>query len=687
MFNLYERESSRESQESDLSALPAGARPSHGLLSSSPSEDSLFKRPPAPVASSVSSSEQVYSGRQVDPATASKLAAFSLRLRTLTATALLTPARTPVKGGPRPGAMVTPRNRTPGSVATPLSCATTPLDSVTNRPDPTCFVAVIEGRGSARGEVGLAAVSLSAPALVLCQFSDCSTYPRTLAKLLAINPGEVIFPSGNLDPGPAASTGVKLYDDIRSSHPHAKVVAVHRKYFNEAKGLLAVKQVMVAEVSSVEMQFHNKFYCLAAACALLKYVEYTNNYGFNRASLKVEFQVADQSTVIDPATAEHIELLSSLGPRRSKLSLLGVLDHCSTPGGTRLLRANLFQPPVDRAVIEARQEAVTELIESPNLYDDLRAMLARFPHLDSILSLCIKKPDLHISQGQVDAKVDQMVGLRQVFELLPALCTALQQAQQSALLRRHSAALSRHLGTSALLLEMLNLVISDGAHINRGAIKFSRAMAVRQEVNGLLDISRKAFSECVNQLEQYVAELEEELALPLRLHWAHQQGFVIQLTSTRTNKYSVKDLPESSQRIQKKGRVITFVTMESVVKDQQVKDTMREIATMSNCVLDELLVEVREHIGFLYQLSETLSGTDLVLALAAVSMAPNFVRPEFGDSMVVRLGRHPILDTMPLEVVPNHIQADPLSRLHILSGPNMSGKSTYLRQVRGLRTR
>jgi hypothetical protein len=143
-----------------------------------------------------------------------------------------------------------------------------------------------------------------------------------------------------------------------------------------------------------------------------------------------------------------------------------------------------------------------------------------------------------------------------VFELLPGL----QQAQQSAILRRHSASLSRHLGTSALLLEMLNLVISN---IDQGAVKFSRTIAVGPDVNSLLDIARKAFGECVNQLELYVAELEKELELPLKI--------------------------------------------ESVVKDQEVKDMMREIVTMSNSVLDELLVEVREHIGFLNQLSETLT--------------------------------------------------------------------------------
>ena len=617
---------------------------------------------------------------QVDAVTASKLAAFSERLRSLTSSALVT--RTPVKSR-TPGSLVTPRNKTPDSRTTLRSCGTTPLSSATNLPDPACFVAVMEGRGAAKGEVGIAAITMTDPSLILCQFSDSSTYPRTLTKLLALNPCEVIFPSTTIEPLQAASTGVKLYDDIQASLGEARLIPVHRKYFNESKGKLSIKQVMVDEVSSVEMQFHNKFYCLAAACAILKYVEFTHTFTFNRKSLRVDYQVADKSTVIDPATAEHIELLSSLGPRRSKLSLLGVLHHCSTQGGLRLLRSNLFQPPVDLGLIEARQEAVAEMVESPNLYDDLRSILGRFPALDSVLSLCIKRQDQSISLGQVDSKIDQMVGLRQVLHLLPSLLAALHQTQHSVLLKAQATTLTRHTGTAALLLEMLNLVISDSSLISRNnsAIKFSRAMAVRPDVNGLLDIARKTFCECVDQLEQYVRELEEEHALPLRLHYSSLKGFVIHLASTRTMKYSVKDLPETFQRVQKSKNLISFVTTEFEVKDQLVKNTLREISTISNCVLDELLVEVREHMGFLYQLSETLCTLDMLLSLATVSMGQGFVRPQFGDFICVRQGRHPILDTMPVDVIPNDILMDPLSRLHVLTGPNMSGKSTYLRQV------
>lgn len=163
---------------------------------------------------------------------------------------------------------------------------------------------------------------------------------------------------------------------------------------------------------------------------------------------------------------------------------------------------------------------------------------------------------------------------------------------------------------------------------------------------------------------------------------SNQKGFAIHLVSTRSKKYSIRDLPDAAQRVHKNRNVISFVTNDFLVKDQLIKNATKEISNISNALLDELLVEVREHIAFLYQLSETICNIDLLLSLAKVSMNQGYVCPEFGDEIAVRQGRHPILDTMPLDIVSNDIQADPFSRLHVLAGPNMSGKSTYLRQVR-----
>jgi len=102
---------------------------------------------------------------------------------------------------------------------------------------------------------------------------------------------------------------------------------------------------------------------------------------------------------------------------------------------------------------------------------------------------------------------------------------------------------------------------------------------------------------------------------------------------------------------------------------------------ISDTILEEVLSEVREYIWFLYQVSETISLLDVITALATVSSGADYTKPEFGKKMCVIGSRHPVLEFIQPEVVANDIIADHDNKMVILTGPNMSGKSTYLRQV------
>ena len=102
-------------------------------------------------------------------------------------------------------------------------------------------------------------------------------------------------------------------------------------------------------------------------------------------TLKVEYQVAEKSTIIDPVTADHLELLAPRGQKKSKVTLFGLLNQCSSEAGVRLLRSNLFQPPRDVDLINDRLELLEELVTDVNKYSSIRSIITRMPELDSIL--------------------------------------------------------------------------------------------------------------------------------------------------------------------------------------------------------------------------------------------------------------------------------------------------------------
>ena len=167
----------------------------------------------------------------------------------------------------------------------------------------------------------------------------------------------------------------------------------------------------------------------------------------------------------------------------------------------------------------------------------------------------------------------------------------------------------------------------------------------------------------------------------MKLHWIKNKGFWIQVITDKKNQVDVNSLPPDFKKITKIKNGFNFVTINFAEKEGVARSSMADICRMSNAVFNELLGEVREYMGFLYKLNDTLAVLDLVTTFASVTMSQDYVKPQFGENIVIKAGRHPILEQMVMEVTPNDCNMSDESRVHILTGANMSGKSTYLRQV------
>lgn len=161
--------------------------------------------------------------------------------------------RTPIRGSLSTAPHKTPK--TPGSTVQPYShYGRGDQDSTFQS---SCIVAVLEGRGGARGEVGLAAIALDNPTLILCQFSDSRTYTRTLTKLELFRPSEILIPlTGTFDPKAVS----KLNQEIAECFPRAKITPLQRRYFSEVAGLQLVRNLCVPEYATVELQIKDKYY-------------------------------------------------------------------------------------------------------------------------------------------------------------------------------------------------------------------------------------------------------------------------------------------------------------------------------------------------------------------------------------------------------------------------------------------
>ncbi|XP_077094512.1 mutS protein homolog 4 isoform X1 [Siphateles boraxobius] len=539
----------------------------------------------------------------------------------------------------------------------------------------TVIVAVVEGRGLARGEIGMASINVKCSELVLSQFADTGTYAKVITKLHNLMPLEILMP----DTSSVKGQGTKLYSFITETFPSVTFTPVLRKYFNEKKGLEYLQQLCVPEFSTVLMEVQTKYYCLASASALLKYFEFVQNSIYAPKSLKVVFTGSEQTAMIDTISASNLELVVNHRDHRSEHTLFGVLNYTKTASGERRLRSNILEPLLDEATINSRLDTIEELLQNEELFFGLKNAIAQFPDIDELLSALIQVPKQE-TVPVAEAKITQIIKLKHILELVPSLKAMLQHSKTT-LLEAYCTSLEDSRFNS--ILDQIKSLINDDTSYMKGSLtmRTQKCYAVRPNISEFLDVARRAYTEVIDDIAELVAQLGEKYSLPLRTSFSNTRGFFIQMRLEGVVLPAGK-LPEEFIKVTRQKSNCSFTTVDLMKMNDHCEEALKDIFHMSYVVVSKLLNEVYEHIHCLYTLSDAVSMLDMLLSLAHACTVSDYVRPEFTDTLAIKQGRHPILERISgQEPVSNNIYISEGSNFVILTGPNMSGKSTYLKQV------
>ncbi|GAB1599457.1 mutS protein homolog 4 [Argonauta hians] len=549
--------------------------------------------------------------------------------------------------------LITPaQNRSSHLKRTPYTSSTTNSDSS------AVIVAIVEGRGQAKGEIGMTSIDLKCPVLTLSQFSDSQTYVKVMTKLQILQPIEIVIPSTACENG----NMTKLFQVISNHFSNCCISNIQRKYFNESKGIQLIKQLCLPDYSSVEMEVASKYYCLATASALLKYVEFIQNIVYAPATLKIVFRGCENTTMIDVTTAKNLELVHNLRDPKSTHSLFGLLNYCKTAGGVRLLRANILQPPSDIETITLRQDVVSELTENEDLFYNLQSILKRFLDVDHLLSLCVQMPKQETIRT-AESKITNIIYLKHTLEMLPALQDALKNSDNTLLSAYSKALVDPRL---EIMKTKIDSIIHEDTKYQKGVLnmKTQKCFAVKPNINEL------------------VRQLSEKYKLPLKTSYNSTRGFFMQLYSGPKDMYRADSLPSIFVKVSRQKNTFSFTTADLIKLNDRVKESLQEVYLMTNIVVTELLNDIRSSISCMYKLSECVSMLDMLASFAHLCTLSDYTRPEFTDTVAIKQSRHPILEKILREpLVPNNTYASNDSNFIIITGPNMSGKSTYLRQV------
>jgi DNA mismatch repair protein MutS len=511
----------------------------------------------------------------------------------------------------------------------------------------------------AQGELALAWLDLST-----ADFATQPLLPAQLAAALArLAPGELLVPDRLLAREPLKKA-LEEWNAVLTPLPSARFDSD-----NARKRLQAAFNVAALE------SFGSFSRAEVAACgALLDYVELTQA-GKRPALAPPRRERADGTMEIDPATRRNLELVRGLDGRRDG-TLLATVDRTLTGPGARLLAERLAAPLTDRSEIERRLDLVQLFVERPALREKVREALKRTPDIERALQ--------RLSVGRGGPR--DLAALRDGLESAEAL-SALLGAEPEALAPPPAplAEIVQAAANHRKLIDTLAAALADEPPLFARDGGFIRAgyRAELDEQRTLRDDSRKT----VAALE---AKYRTSTGVPsLKIRHNNMIGYHIEVTATHADKLDLAAL--GFARRQSMSNATRFSTAELADLETRIGRAADQALALELAIFDALVAEVMTVSAAVASAGRALAALDVAAALAELAASGNYVRPVLTDepAFTISGGRHPVVEAALLRpgnggggagFVPNDCELGPERRLWLLTGPNMAGKSTFLRQ-------
>jgi len=495
---------------------------------------------------------------------------------------------------------------------------------------------------------GLALLDISTGEFRATQVADIETVRSELASL---DPAEIV---------------VSEADDGTWSRPLADLFA--RKVVNTVPAwAVDVDYATESLVTTFKCAGLDAFGCkglpaaVKAAGAALHYLKEARKGAVPHLRPLVTYHVSDYM-VLDDATRRNLELTATLYDRSRKGSLLGVLDRTVTAMGGRQLRQWINQPLVDVERIGQRQEAVAELASAALVRQDVRAAL------DGVYDL--ERLNGKIAMANANGK--DLAALRDSLRRLPGLLEMMEDLRAGLCMQLRS--------DIDPMPDVTGLI--ETALVDDPPFVLREGGLIRDGFNADLDELRTISREGKGWIARLEAEQRERTGISsLKVRYNKVFGYYIEITRSHFDR-----VPDDYIRKQTLANAERYITPELKEYEDKVLGAEDRLVELEYELFQQLRRSVAAQGERLQRTASALAILDVLASLADVAHEQNYVTPQVDESreLVIRDGRHPVIETMSLDerFVPNDVEMDTeKNQILIITGPNMAGKSTFMRQV------
>jgi len=392
---------------------------------------------------------------------------------------------------------------------------------------------------------------------------------------------------------------------------------------------------------------------IGACGALLDYARKTQGQGLAHV-VSISTERAGEYVRMDAATRRNLEITETLRGEPAP-TLFSLMDECASGMGSRLLRHWLHHPLRDRAIVGARQEAVALLSDSAG---DLHRVMRRFSDVERIASRVALK----------NARPRDLSALRDSLALLPELTA--QVPDTAPLFVELKADLAQPEDCTALLSRAI--APEPSARVMDGGV-------IADGYSSELDELRKLQSNAGEFLvELEVRERARTGIANLKVEYNRVHGFYIEVTNSQTGK-----VPDDYRRRQTLKNAERYITPELKAFEDKALSAKDRALALEKSLFEALLDALGAQVGQLQRIARALAQVDVLACFARIASQRGWSRPHFTDETVLEFqaGRHPVVEAQIEHFIPNDTRLGAARRFLLITGPNMGGKSTYMRQV------
>lgn len=366
---------------------------------------------------------------------------------------------------------------------------------------------------------------------------------------------------------------------------------------------------------------------------------------------------ADDYLMLDAATQRNLELVSNRQDAGKAGTLFSVLDKAVTAMGSRMVKKWLARPLVRKEHILQRQEVLALLLKETALSEQIAVALKGIGDLERIVGrIALKR-----------AGLGDFLALRNALALIPEITRLLQQHQSAMMLD----AIACYLIDFASLHQLLQAALYDAGE---------KDWLIKSKFDQELDYMRELIDKSHETLLAMEAKEQRETGISsLKIRYNTVSGYAIEVTNTHKNAIPAHYIRQ--QTLVGKERFMTTELQELQVEIEQAKD---RVGALEKEVFERIKNEVEAKVHLLRKVAHALAHLDALWSLAYAARAYDFVMPIFNDHRTIAItgGRHPVVQAaLQKPFIPNDTLLDDAQSLWIITGPNMGGKSTYLRQV------